>query len=113
MANHRVSVQLFIDRVQWKNAHRSLRRTMYSGEDPIDFANLLEKRKALSKTSHDAVNEGCVICHIPRTEHEIKVQRRRLCTFFPFYVLADAHLIGGSTSGCVFSYGLALCGLRS
>ena len=67
---------------------------MYSGEDPTDFTDLLAKQKALALASHDAKKEGCAICHIPRTTHQIEVQKHRLCTF-PFRV---------STLGSVLCY---------
>ena len=87
---------------------------MYSGEGPLDFANLLEKQKASAKTPRDAKNERWGTCHIPRADRQIKVRGNRLRTLFSLGNLGSVYLLRGraSASGCVFAYGLSLYGVR-
>ena len=54
-------------------------------EDPTDFTDIIAKNQEIARKSHDAPSLGCAICCFPRSEHQKKVQKHRLCK--PFLVL--------------------------
>ena len=53
--------------------------TKHSGRTE-DLQNVLGKNLKMAESSHDWKPKGCGICHYPRSEHQIKKRKDRLCT---------------------------------